>query len=247
MKTHTILTPANIEIEYRLAGAGSRLAAFVIDFALQIIFCLLLAAVILFGIYDYRFATLANVHGFALGFLIISWFIIYFCYFIICEMSMNGQSVGKKIFGLRVIRDNGQPVGLQQSIIRNLFKSVLDIIYIGLFFILFSPQHKRIGDIVAGTVVVAEHYDKTMAPLRSSSIPSPKRAGMEQLKHLILSPRERDLLHMYMARKLYLPDYAKQRLLQQWKEYLSAKWQIEASQIDDEILAALLQLNESEY
>ena len=247
MKTHTVLTPANIEIEYRLAGAGSRLAAFVIDFTLQIVFCLALAALILFGVYDYRFATLANVEGFALGFLIISWFVIYFCYFIICEMSMNGQSVGKKIFGLRVIRDNGQPVGLQQSLVRNLFRAVLDIVYVGLLFILFSPKHKRIGDMVAGTVVVAEHYDSSIAPLRSANIPDPTRAGMEQLKHLILSPKERDLLHMYMARKMYLPEEARQQLQRQWARYLGNKWQIEESGIDDEILAALLQLNEAGY
>ena len=247
MKTHTVLTPANIEIEYRLAGAGSRLAAFVVDFALQVIFCLILAVVILFGIYDYRFATLVNVQGFALGFLIISCFTIYFCYFIVCEMTMNGQSVGKKIFALRVIRDNGQAVGLQQSLVRNLFKAVLDIIYVGLFFILFSPQHKRIGDIVAGTVVVAEYYDSAATPLRSANMPDPKRAGMEQLKHLILNEKERDLLNMYMARKMYLPEAAKLSLLRQWSEYLAGKWQIEPSQINDDILAALLQLNESEY
>ena len=247
MKIHTVLTPANIEIEYRLAGAGSRLAAFVIDFTLQITICLLLAAVILFGIYDYRLGTLATVEGFALGFLIISWFLIYFCYFIISEMAMNGQSIGKKVFSLRVIRDNGQPVGLQQSLIRNLFRAVLDIVYIGLFFILFSPKHKRLGDMVAGTVVIAEHYDNTIAPLRTENTPNIKRVGMEQLKHLILNTKERDMLHMYMARRIYLSEDARKRLQNQWAEYLSEKWQIEAGRIDDEILAALLQLNEVEY
>jgi len=249
LKTHTVLTPANIEIEYRLAGAGSRLAAFVVDFSLQIILCLILAVIVLFGIYDYRMANLVDleaIEGPALAFLIISFFLIYFCYFIFCEMTMNGQSVGKKIFGLRVIRDNGQPVELSQSLVRNLFKAVLDVIYIGLFFIMFSPKHKRIGDIVAGTVVIAEHYDSANAPLRSDNMPNPKRAGMEQLKHLILSPKERDLLHMYMARKMYLPDGGA-ALQRQWSEYLSEKWQYPNIKIDDELLAGLLQLNEVDY
>ena len=246
MKIHTVLTPANIEIEYRLAGAGSRLAAFVVDFVLQILLCLLLAAVVLFGVFDYRMDTLAGLEGYALGFLIISCFLIYFCYFIVLEMCMNGQSVGKKIFGLRVMRDNGQALTLQHSLVRGLFRAVLDVLYVGLFFILFSPQHKRIGDIVAGTVVIAEHYDNT-APLRTSAPPNTQRAGMEQLKNLILSPKECDLLHAYMARKLYLSDDAKKHLQHQWSEYLSNKWQIDPAQIDEELLSGLLQLNEVDY
>ena len=251
MKTHTVLTPANIEIEYRLAGAGSRLAAFAVDFTLQIIVCLVLLVVILFGIYDYRFATLANVEGLALGVLIISWFIVYFCYFIVCEMTMNGQSAGKKIFGLRVIRDNGQPLGLSQSLIRNLFRAVLDILYIGLFFILFSPKHKRIGDIVAGTVVIAEHYESI--PMRPNHMEESgrnanhNRAGMEQLKHLILKTEERDLLHLYLARKIYLPDASVKLISSKWAEYFSKKWQIDPNMIDDELLAGLLQINEVKY
>lgn len=251
MKIHTVLTPANIEIEYRLAGAGSRLAAFTVDFTLQIIACFILMIVILFGIYDYRFATLANVEGFALGVLIISWFLVYFCYFIVCEMTLNGQSAGKKIFGLRVIRDNGQPLGLSQSLIRNLFRAVLDIFYVGLFFILFSPKHKRIGDMVAGTVVIAEHYESVpMSPTYAEGAwrQSPhNRAGMEQLKHLILQRDERDLLHLYLARKIYLPDDAVKRISRKWAEYFSKKWQIDPNMIDDELLAGLLQINEVKY
>ena len=250
MKTHIVLTPANIEIEYRLAGAGSRLAAFTIDFTLQIISCLLLGAVILFGIYSYRFNTLGGLEGSALALLIISWFLVYFCYFIICEMTMNGQSIGKKIFGLRVIRDNGQPVRLQDSLIRNLFKAVLDILYIGLFFILFSPKHKRIGDMVAGTVVVAEHYDNiglSLQPTHLSNLNRTGRAAVEQLPNLILSPEEHDLLNKYMTRKIYLPEASKQNLQRQWAKYFSQKWQVEANLIDDALLVGLLQLNDADY
>ena len=247
MKTHTVLTPANIEIEYRLAGAGSRLAAFVVDFTIQMVFCLILAVVILFGIYDYRLGTLAAVEGFALGFLIISWFLIYFCYFIVSETIFNGQSVGKKIFGLRVIRDNGQPIEITQSLIRNLFKAVLDIIYIGLFFIMFSEKHQRIGDMVAGTVVVAEHFEAPIQSVVTPHMPDLNKPGMEQLKHLILNAEERELLKNYLARKMYLPESANVHLRTEWADYLSQKWQIDASTIDDQILAGLLQINEPHY
>jgi uncharacterized RDD family membrane protein YckC len=127
LKTLIVVTPDNTEIEYRLAGAGSRLAAFTVDFALQIAVCLALAAAVLFGVYDYRFRTLHMVEGYALGFLIIACFTVYFLYFIVCEMAMNGQSVGKRIFKLRVIRDNGLPIAFGHSLVRGLFRAGFDI------------------------------------------------------------------------------------------------------------------------
>jgi len=159
-------------------------------------------------------------------------------------MLMNGQSVGKKIFGLRVIRDNGQPIELQQCLVRNLFRSVLDILYIGLFFILFSPKHKRIGDMVAGTVVIAEHYEGVV--FSPASTPNLNQVGIEQLRRLILNPKERELLNAYITRKMHLPDGGKQ-LREQWAAYLSEKWNISADMIDEPLLAALLELNESKY
>ena len=240
MKTITILTPANIEIEYRLAGAGSRLAAFTVDLIIQLILCAAFGFVILYGIYGYRFNTLATVEGFALALLIISWNIIYFCYFIICEMTTNGQSVGKKLFGLRVIRDNGEPVELSQSMTRNMFRAVLDIFYIGLFFILFSPNHKRVGDIVAGTVVICEHYESI--PLLPDY--TPNISGYEELRHLQLTANEKNLLSIYFARKVYLSDDAGEQIRKQWADHFSKKWRIDPLMIDDELLKGLLTINE---
>ena len=148
MKKITIVTPANIEIEYRLAGVGSRLAAFLVDFFLQI----LIIAVVNWVIYQ----TVINPDGVIIGFAIVFSFVIYVGYFIACELFMNGQSVGKKILKLRVICDNGQPVGFTQVLVRGLIRSSVDMLYIGLFTILFSKQSKRLGDMAAGTVVVIE-------------------------------------------------------------------------------------------
>jgi len=245
MKTHTVVTPANIEIEYRLAGAGSRLAAFVVDFTIQILLCLALGLIILFGIYDYRFATLADVEGFALGFLIISWFVIYFCYFIFLEMKTNGQSVGKKIFGLRIICDNGMPIALPQVLARNLFRSVIDIVYVGLFFILFSEKHKRIGDMVAGTVVIAEHFENSGPSLLPRHLPSVGQT-ISDLQHLTLSTEEKQLLSAYFARKMQLPDNGLV-LSHKWISYFAKKWNVNEAIIDDALLAGLLQLNEEKY
>jgi uncharacterized RDD family membrane protein YckC len=159
MKTIIVITPANIEVEYRLAGVGSRLAAFVIDFFVQMLAIALVGGIILLGfdrwLLDNQIPT-----GTALGATLIAYFIIHFGYFILCELVMNGQTLGKKIFGLRAIRENGQPMQLSHIVVRGLFRSSVDILYIGLFAIMFSKQHKRIGDMAAGTVVISEHYVK---------------------------------------------------------------------------------------
>jgi uncharacterized RDD family membrane protein YckC len=156
MSTVTIITPANIEVEYNTAGVGARLAAFIIDFALQVL-GIILCGGILFGIYHYmafppRATTL-------LAIFLAATFIVYFGYFIVCEMLMNGQTAGKRLFGLRVIRDNGQPIEFSQSLIRGIIRSTIDMMYVGLFVILFSKKHKRLGDMAAGTIVIIEKYD----------------------------------------------------------------------------------------
>jgi uncharacterized RDD family membrane protein YckC len=166
MKFITIVTPANIEVEYRLANAGSRLAAFLIDFALQLTLIFLMASAVLFGFAGLRFSTLHEASGATLGFVLVAAFAIHFGYFIFCELTMNGQSPGKRIFGLRVICDNGRPVGFTQSLVRNLMRPAVDMLYVGLFVIIFSDKHKRLGDFAAGTLVVSEHWPaKPAAPL----------------------------------------------------------------------------------
>jgi len=156
VKTITIITPSNIEVEYRLAGVGSRLGAFIIDFFLQMVMILFVVLVVWgfsYTVFD------GEMGGTALSIILAAGFIINFGYFILCELMMNGQTFGKRVLGLRAIRENGQPIGFAQSLIRGLVRSSVDIVYIGMFVILFHPKHKRLGDMAAGTVVVCEKYN----------------------------------------------------------------------------------------
>lgn len=162
MKTITIITPANIEVEYRLAGAASRLAAFIIDFLLQMLM-IAITSLIVVGI-NYVISGGEEISTVSLSIIISLSFIIHFGYFIVCELTMNGQTFGKRIFGLRAIRENGQPLEFSQSLVRGLVRSAVDIIYVGLVIILFNPLHKRLGDIVAGTIVVCEKYKNSSEP-----------------------------------------------------------------------------------
>ncbi|MCL2203341.1 MAG: RDD family protein [Defluviitaleaceae bacterium] len=203
MKTIAIVTPANIEVEYRLAGVGSRLAAFIIDYTLQLVAIALLAGVILLGFDRWVFNN-TSPSGVALGAVMVGAFVINFGYFILCELNMNGQSVGKKIFGLRAIRENGQPLQLSHVLVRALFRTSVDILYVGLFVILFSKRHKRLGDMAAGTVVVGEYYSK----MEDVGFSAPPHDIPEFItRHTdTLSPEESRVVDEWLRRRHTLPD-----------------------------------------
>ncbi|MCL2664446.1 MAG: RDD family protein [Defluviitaleaceae bacterium] len=242
MRTITVLTPANIEIEYYLAGAGSRLAAFAVDLLLQLAACLVVSCAILFGPGGYRTKNLYAVSGWPLAAVIIFCFAVFFCYFIVCETALNGQSAGKKIFGLRVISDNGQPVGLTQSIVRGLFRISVDMLYVGLFVIMFSKKHKRIGDMAAGTVVVTERYDKavnsefTIMPSNSDT-----RLIEPQYSHINISDDELALIKAYVKRKETLPGNG-ESIRKKLAAHLAAKWNVHENFFSDEVLIMLCDL-----
>jgi len=203
MKTITIITPANTEVEYRLAGAGSRLAAFIIDLLIQIILISIIAAVYFLG---GNRGIYGDFGGAALGIILIMVFVIHFGYFILCEMAMSGQTIGKHLFGLRAIRENGQPIEFTQSLIRGLFRTAVDMMYVGIFAILFSSQHKRLGDMAAGTIVVCENYERLTlaAPLISlSKTALPEFLAAHEDK---LTEEERRIAQEWMRRKDSLPD-----------------------------------------
>ena len=203
MKTITIITPSNIDVEYQLAGLGSRFSALIIDMLLQL-FTTLLCAGILFSINHQLTNAGRERHGstiFAL--LIVLVFIIYFGYFIVCEMTMNGQTIGKKLFRLRTIRDNGQPIEFTQALIRGIIRSTLDIMYLGMLSILFSKKHKRLGDMAAGTIVIIEKYNSEFEQALSiQDIPLP-----ESLPPLDdMPPKEREIVENWLRRKHILPN-----------------------------------------
>ncbi|MDR1531349.1 MAG: RDD family protein [Clostridiales bacterium] len=170
MNTIKITTPDNIELEYTLAGVGARFAALILDLLAQFIVCALLFAVlyltarksgkVLNFFYD--------MPGWFLALAIILLFAIFFGYFIISELAFNGQSLGKKILGLRVIRENGQPLALRHSLIRNILRYFVDMLGVGALMIFCTRKCKRVGDIAASTIVVNERPNTqplTYAPL----------------------------------------------------------------------------------
>lgn len=203
MEKVKITTPENIEVEYTLADIGSRAAAVVIDMLVQGAFLLVLGiGVFLIVIYSESFWE--QYYGWIIGISLLIYALITYGYFIAMELTTNGQTLGKKLMKLRAIRSNGQALTLKHSAIRNLFRIFIDMLGIGAIMIFFSKQHKRLGDIAASTIVIAEE-NKT----RPITLEDLERTN-EYFTYYI-SKEEQELLRDYLHRKNNLDHCAELR------------------------------------
>lgn len=140
-----IETPEGISLRLRAAGALPRAQAWTLD--------LLLRAAVLFvaAIPLSWFGVGGN------GLVLLLIFALLWAYSVVFEVCWNGQTPGKRTLGLRVVNADGTPVTWLPSVVRNLLR-VVDIlpgVYgVGLVSTLVDPYARRLGDIVAGTLVI---------------------------------------------------------------------------------------------
>lgn len=166
-------TPESVELEFTLAGIGNRSFALIIDYIIfgsTILLVWILSAFLAFQIVP-NFISGGVINSLAQWIWAIqslTTFAIYVGYFVILETLWQGQTPGKKWTKIRVIRDNGKPERLPQAILRALLRPIDDMLFIGVFFIIFSQQEKRIGDFVAGTIVVQEEQSDKSAKINIS-------------------------------------------------------------------------------
>jgi uncharacterized membrane protein SpoIIM required for sporulation/uncharacterized RDD family membrane protein YckC len=157
-------TPENVVLGYELAGFGSRLLAAMGDLA--IVVAVASGLLVLVGI-------IGGDNPWGGTFLTLAVVTLYWGYFFYFEGYHRGQTPGKKWMGLRVVRDSGHPIGLPEAAVRNLLR-VADAIpppfLLGLGFIAFHPRAKRIGDLVAGTVVVRDRPLESVRDDHGSSV-----------------------------------------------------------------------------
>ena len=166
-------TPENVAFGYDVAGIGSRFLAAIVDTIVIII----LQIVVNLTVYLLSISLFENVFDsdlaiwlFAIFGLIA--FIFLWGYYIIFEMVWNGQSLGKRWVGLRVIRTDGTPITLPESIIRNLVRLVdfLPAYYgVGVVTMFINEQSRRLGDLAAGTLVVRDRSTITLESLASKT------------------------------------------------------------------------------
>jgi uncharacterized RDD family membrane protein YckC len=181
-------TPEGCELALAAAGPFSRALAWVIDLVLRMFVWLSLAQALAFG-------------GRAgMGAVLLSGFLLEWLAPVCFEVLWHGQSPGKRALGLTVLHDDGTPVGWQASFIRNTIRFVdfLPLCYAtGFITMLINADGKRLGDLVAGTIVVH-------AP-GAAGTSSPIEVGVEALPFPLL-PDERRAVVEYAQRVRTLTD-----------------------------------------
>lgn len=161
-------TPEQVILDYELAGFGSRLLAGLCDAAIlittSILFFLIVGSTAGRSPYGIAFSWLVTVA-------------LFWGYFALFEGLYLGQTPGKKWMGIRVIRDTGHPIGMSEAALRNLLRAADALpppFLLGLAMIALHPRAKRLGDLVAGTVVVRDRPAE--APTRPVEITASRKA-----------------------------------------------------------------------
>lgn len=205
MQTIKITTSQNIEIDYEVAGLGERIVARIIDFG---IFILILIAGIAVAALSGSVMQRVTFFGYAFIGLYIIWLLGLVFYDLVCEVFLNGQSVGKRIMKIKVISLDGARPSFGQYVIRWLFRIVDFLITFqlaGLISVIFTKNKQRIGDLAAGTTLITTHprtdaNQIAFAPVTADYIPVFKEVNQLAdrdvvLIHEVIQSRNQVLIH----------------------------------------------------
>jgi uncharacterized RDD family membrane protein YckC len=197
-------TPEQIALELPLAGIGSRFLALATDSLLQLAFLFvlfILGAIIAAG-YREMVDSATNFFSQTVGTIVVVLvpFCIYWGYFAFFEIIWQGKTPGKRIAGIRVIHQSGRPMTAIECIGRNLMRAVdiLPGVYgVGLVCMMCNRQNRRVGDFVAGTIVVHDKALESVIPSWGGRAPS--EPVQPELRKLV--PDDLVLIETYLNRR----------------------------------------------
>jgi uncharacterized RDD family membrane protein YckC len=228
-----IATPDHVSLEFELAGPGSRFSAYVIDFVFNV---LLIIAIVLTAYLTGALVTLRSLAGISAGasapwlwaLVVLIIFLINWGYYVFFEGVGKGSTPGKKRMGIRVIRQDGLPIGLREAALRNLVRAA-DMLpppsyILGGLVMHFDPQGRRLGDMVAGTYVVVEKFD--LAAQGASGAAWARRVEQGRSRQALTLPRgaisaqQLGLIEQFLARSHQLSKERRRQLIWQITEPL---------------------------
>ncbi len=163
----SIETPEQISLEYNLAGIGSRFLALAFDTLLQFVVYFILFVVIAFLLPDLGNYWPSAWNWVAALYVLLA-FTLYWGYYAVFEALWKGQTPGKRQAKIRVIKDSGRSINAFEAIARNLLRVVdqLPGFYgVGIISVFLDSKNRRLGDFVAGTVVVHEAAEEEVEPM----------------------------------------------------------------------------------
>lgn len=235
-ETLIIETPERVPLEFALASIGNRFLAVAIDHFIQYLsilviawFLLALAGMSAGEVVDAPDKLFGEMPKWTVAITILALFLIFAGYFIFFEWLWNGQTPGKKLLKLRVIREDGRPITLWEAIARNLLRIgdavpgfIVPVYSIGLITIFLSNRDQRLGDIFAGTVVIRERAGEAPTFAETFSNPVSDTAFSRVQKRIEfqadlerVTDGEIEVVESFLRRRWDLSD--KQRIWMAWR------------------------------
>ncbi len=212
-----IATPDHVSLEFELAGPGSRFSAYVIDFFFNILLIVVIFLVVFLtgglpAIRSLATSTQGNARG----------------YYVFFEGISQGSTPGKKRMGIRVIRQDGLPIGLREAALRNLVRAA-DMLpppcyLLGGLVMHFDPLGRRLGDMVAGTYVVIEKFELAAQGASGAAWATRVEQGRSRqaltLPRGMISAQQVGLIEQFLARRYELSEERRALLVWQITEPL---------------------------
>lgn len=256
-RRHQLLSPEGVRLDFVLAGPAPRIFAYAIDFVIIMVLMALLFAFLatvlpLGGAIDHWMRShlqqlssqarsghpnpqaLGAFEGVIIAVVVLAQFVVEFGYFTFFEMVTNGRSPGKAAIGLRVVRRDGNPIDLRGSLVRNVMRLVdmLPAYYlIGLISIVLSPRSERLGDHVAGTIVL--RLDRPEAAAEIDTGPDSPALALTREQLARIGARELRLIRSTLRRVDELPDERGEELLREVAGAIRARLDIAESSGQD--------------
>jgi uncharacterized RDD family membrane protein YckC len=232
-------TPESVELEFTLAGIGNRTLALVIDnHILWLTYTLVLFVIVKLleassGAIDAVGADTEEIGELGkwlwafFGLFSFAWFTGYFAVF---ETLWQGQTPGKRWTKIRVIANDGRSITPYQATLRALVRPLDDWLFIGFFMVLLGKGEKRLGDLVANTIVIQD----SVAPIGSSKLPFSGRAQeiadriQSQSDLSRLKPNDFAILKEYLQRRTGLEGNAREQVSQNLMQQFQTRLRLEA-------------------
>ncbi len=215
--TELVETPERIRFRYRVAGPGQRAAAWAIDAVIQAVVAALVVAV----------ATAAStvVGGLSTGVMMLGLFALQWLYGVFFELVLAGRTPGKVALELRVVRTDGSAARFPDLLLRNLVRAAdfLPVGFaVGVLVMAADSRLRRLGDLVAGTVVIAEDRTRLLAGVRiDPPISDEERRALPA--RVRLSPEEVEVIEAFLARRPQLGRKQAEDLARHFGPALSAR------------------------
>ena len=219
---HTIDTPEQTRLEFAIAGIGTRFLALAVDLLIQGAAGVALVIIVVLLRLTGLFNGLPLSGQWTAALLIAFTFLSHFGYFTIFEILWRGQTPGKRMVHIRVVKDSGRTLSASEAILRNLMRIAdqLPALYaVGILSALLTAQNQRLGDLMAGSIVVREASLSQMRPVWDSAVTS--ATGVDQLQQL--SDEDLALIETFLARRSELAANVRSRMASEILERLQAR------------------------